>query len=346
MDPTPVPASPEFLGLSVVTLTLVISLLSFAAALAALIWQFAKHVLDGGRVRVYLNAAIWEPDFMLATNRSGRLLLKDDQSARAVVRGRALEVAQLVVENPGRIPVTVYWVYSPGLAFSGHGKKSHSMVPRMFGTDGAYGPDDALTDSVVRIEPYGRVTFLLDFWSVMPGIVEDTPKGEVVVRGQVEVAGKRRSRRSSWLRRWKIRSGMYTAIEGSPDFTPFAVVWGVMFRHLPTYEEVKRDTHANTGRIVTREMVGFLLDEVMSGFDERPEKELLKDALDAAAQAHGEKFPRFGLASLYAYRQLDRMQGHLTEWSEGLFHANRERMRNPVESDTEEVRAGQHPRHE
>lgn len=343
MDPTPVPASPELLGLSVVALSLIISLLSFAAALGALVWQFAKHFLDGGRVRVYLNTAIWEPEVMLATNRSGRFHLKGDQAAQAVVRGRALEVAQLVVENPGRIPVTVY---SPGLSFSGHGKRRHSVVPRMFGTDGAYGPDDALTDTVVRIEPYGRVTFLLDFWSVMPGISEDTPKGEVVVRGQVDVAGKRRPRRSSWLRRWKIRSGMYTAIEGSPDFTPFAVVWGVMFRHLPTYEEVKRDTHANAGRIVTRGMAGFLLDEVMSGFDERPEKELFKDTLDAAAQAHGEKFPSFGLASLYAYRELDRMQGHLTEWSEGLFRANRERMRNPAESDAEEVGAGQHARDE
>lgn len=334
MDPTPVPASPEFLGLSVVTLTLVISLLSFAAALAALIWQFAKHVLDGGRVRVYLNAAIWEPDFMLATNRSGRLLLKDDQSARAVVRGRALEVAQLVVENPGRIPVTVY---SPGLAFSGHGKKSHSMVPRMFGTDGAYGPDDALTDSVVRIEPYGRVTFLLDFWSVIPGVLEDTPKGEVVVRAQVDVAGKRFPQRSSRRKRWRIRRGMYTAIEGSPDITPYAVIWGVMFRHLPTYEETQRDTHPNTGRRVSRGMVGFLLQEVMSGFEERPEEERFKDAMDAAAEKHGEKFSSFGLESLYAYRELDRMKGHLTEWSEGLSRVNREKRKKLAESDADEV---------
>lgn len=257
MDPTPVAPPPEVLGLSVVTLTLAISLLSFVAALVALTWQFAKHILDGGRVRVYLNAAIWEPDVMLATNRSGRFVHKNAQVAHAVVRGRALEVAQLVVENPGRIPVTVY---SPGLAFSGHGKKKHSVVPRMFGTDGAYGPDDAVTDNVVRIDPYGRVTFLLDFWSVMPGILEDAPKGEVVVRGQVDVAGKKRPQKSSRSRRWTIRSGMYTAIDGSPDFTPYAVIWGVMFRQLPRYEEAKRDSHPNAGRRVTRGTVGFLLE--------------------------------------------------------------------------------------
>lgn len=321
MEPTPVPASPELMGLSVVTLTLVISLLSFVIAIVALFWQIAKHFLDGGRVRVYLNTAIWEPEFMLATNRSGRLRLKDDQSARSVIRGRALEVAQLVVENPGRIPVTIY---SPGLAFSGHGRKDHSVVPRMFGTDGTYGPDDALTDRVVRIEPYGRATFLLDLWSVMPGLLEDAPKGEVVVRGQVEVAGKRSPTRSRWRKRWRIRSGMYTAIEGNPDFTPFAVIWGTMYRYLPTYENAQRDRHPNAGLRVSRGMVGLLLDEVMSGFDERPEEALFKDAMDAAAEERGEKFPSYALPSLYAYQALDRMQGHLTDWSEGLFRANRE----------------------
>lgn len=332
MDPTPVPESPELLGLSVVALTLIISLFSFAIAIVALVWQIAKHFLDGGRVRVSLNAAIWEPDSMLATNRSGRLLLKDDQAAQAVVRGRALEAAQLVVENPGRIPVTVY---SPGLAFSGHGKKNHSAVPRMFGTDEGFGPDDALTYRVVRIEPYGRVTFLLDVWSVVPGLLEDAPKGEVVMRGQVEVAGKKRLQKSSWRRRWRIRSGMYTAIEGSPDFTPYAVIWGVMFRHLPTYEDAQRDTHPNAGQRVSRGMVGFLLEEVMSGFDERPAQEQFKDAMAAAAKEHGEKFPSFGLATLYAYRELDRMQGHLTDWTEGLFLANREKKEQPEEAAEE-----------
>lgn len=341
MDPNPAPASPEILGLSVVALSLIISLLSFAAALGALAWQLAKHFLDGGRVRLYLNTAIWEPEVMLATNRSGRFLLKDDQAAQAVIRGRALEVAQLVVENPGRTPVTVY---SPGLAFSGHGRRKHSVVPRMFGTDGAFGPDDALTDKVVRIEPYGRVTFLLDLWSIMPRALENSPKGQVVVRGQVDVAGKRRPRKSSWLRRWKIRSGMYTAIEGSPDLTPFAVVWGVMFRHLPTYEEAKRDTHPNAGRRVTRGMAGFLLDEVMSGFEQRPVKERFEDALNAAAKEHGEKFPSLGLTSLYAYRELDRMHGHLTEWSEGLFRATQEKRRNIQESNADEVEGGQQAR--
>lgn len=43
-----------------------------------------------------------------------------------------------------------------------------------------------------------------------------------------------------------------------------------------------------------------------------------------AANKYGEKFPSFGVEVVYAYRELDRMDGHLTAWSEGLFRANRE----------------------
>lgn len=319
MNPSPVPASPEFLGFSVVTLTLVISLLSFVIAMVALVWQIIKHFLDGGRVKVSLNAAIWEPDFMLATNRSGRLLMKNGDAATAVVRGRALEVAQLVVENPGRIPVTVY---SPGLSFNGHRQKQYSVVPRMFETDGAYGPDDALTDNIVRIEPYGRVTFLLDLWSIMPGILKDAPKGEVTVRGQVDVAGKKHPRKSAWRKRWNVRRGMYTAIEGEPDFTPYAVIWGVMFRQLPRHEDAKSNRNPNAGVAVSRGMVGYLLDGVMSSFDERPDEKRFEDAMNKAAENHGEKFPSFALATYQAYQELDRMHDHLTGWHEGLFRAS------------------------
>lgn len=129
---------------------------------------------------------------------------------------------------------------------------------------------------------------------------------------------------SSWRRRWKIGQGMYTAIEGFPDFTPFGVIWGVMYRHLPTYEEARHDRHPQSGKPTTREFVRHLLDETMSRFDERPEREQLAAALDEAAEKHGDRFPSFGLEVLNAYEALDRMNGHLTGWTEGLFTRRRE----------------------
>ncbi|MBO1765795.1 hypothetical protein [Allobranchiibius sp. GilTou38] len=316
-----VSAAPQVLGLPVATLALIVSLFSFAIAVAALIWQIVKHVLDGGRVKVYLNAAILEPDLMLSTNHSGRFLLQDDAGAHSVKRGRALELAQLVVENPGRLPVTVH---SPGLAFSGHGKKRESIVPRLFGTNGAYGVDDAVTETVVRLEPFGRVAFLLDYWAVTSSILKDARKGRVLVRGKVGVGGRgNKPQMSSWRRRWLLTRGMYTAIEGSPELTPFAVIWGVMYRHLPTREAAEQDGDARRGRPITRESVLFVLDEAMSRFDERPARDQLEAALDEIAEKHGDLHPSFGFALLNSYESLDRMDGHLTEWTEGLLYRKR-----------------------
>ncbi|WP_223692776.1 hypothetical protein [Leifsonia poae] len=328
---TPTPPSPELLGAPVATWALIVSSFSFAIALIALGWQVAKHFLDGGRVRVYLNTCVLEPEFMLSTNRSGRFALQNDVTARSVTDGRALELAQLVVENPGRVSVTIY---SPGLSFSGHGKKNHSIVPRMFETGPSFGPDQAVVDTVVRLEPYGRVTFLLDYWSVMSTLLKDAPRGNVAVRGFVGVAGRtKRPQRSSRKRRWRIAKGSYTAIAGSPDFTPYSVIWREMYVRLP--ERVDEDTqrNPNAGTPTTRGMLHYLLDEAMSRFDERPERELFSDALNEIAKEHGDQFPVLGYSVFEAYQALDRMEGHLAPWTEGLFHRTRTK-------DTNEASAG------
>jgi hypothetical protein len=319
----PPPPAPELFGAPVATWALIVSLLSFAIALVALGWQIAKHFLDGGRVRVYLNTAILEPEFRIVTNRSGRFVLQNDDAARTVSRGGGLELAQLVVENPGRIPVTIY---SPGLSFSGHGKKDHTISPRTFSTGDAFGPDSAARESVVRLEPYGRVTFLLDYWSLMPKLLEDAPKGQAYVRGCVGVAGRtKRTQKSSWRRRWKITRGMYTAIAGSPSFTPFSVIWREIYPRLPESAKDQRDRHPNSGEPVTRGMLRYMLDEAMSRFEERPERKRLSEALEELASNYGDKFPVVGIAVYEAYEALDRMDGHLTEWTEGLFGSRRKR---------------------
>jgi hypothetical protein len=237
-----------------------------------------------------------------------------------VTHGRALELAQLVVENPGRTAVTIY---SPGLAISGHGRKQHSLTPRMFATENGFGPDTAVTDTIVRLDPYARVTFLLDYWSVMPSVLKETAKDRVVVRGFVGVAGRtKRPQKSSWRRRWQIDKGAYTAIQGSPKFTPFAVIWRELFVRLPRSVEDAPDRHPNSGKPVTRGMARYLLEEAMLRFEDRPEQDALKTALDEDARQYGDKYPALGLDVYWAYEALDRMAGHLTEWKDGL-HAVR-----------------------
>ncbi|GAA0965296.1 hypothetical protein [Frigoribacterium faeni] len=308
------PPAPELFGLPTATWALFVSLLSFGIAMVALGWQVTKHFLDGGRVKVYLNVAVLEPEFMVATMRTGRFSFTEEHGVASVTRGRALELAQLVVENPGRVPVTIY---SPGLAISGHGKRRHTLTPRMFETEDTFGPDRAVMDSVVRLESYGRVTFLLDYWSVIPRLLEEAPKKQLALRGFVSVAGRtKRPQKSSWRRRWRIKHGDYTAIPDSPKFTPFAVIWRELYIRLPEREDESR--HPESGRPITRGMVHFLLHEAMGKFDTRPELELLQRELDLAALKHGDKYPVIGSSLFEAYQALDAMAGHLTGWSEGL----------------------------
>lgn len=297
---------------------LIISICSFATALTALGWQIAKHFLDGGRVKVYLNVAIWEPGFSIVVKSSGRLSFKNEDAAREVIRGNAFELGQLVVENPGRVPVTIY---GPSLSFSGHGKKGHTVGPRLITAGDGFGANAATKDSVVRLEPYGRVTFLFDFWALMPGIFENASSDHVFVRGHIGVAGRtKRPQQSGWRRRWRVERGMYTAIDGSPPFTPFSVLWRSMYFRLPESAEDNPHRSPEAGRAITRGDATFLLDEAMSRFDHRPDLDAMVIAVDELAKKRGDRFPAIGSSVMWGYIALDRMDGHLTEWTEGLFH--------------------------
>jgi hypothetical protein len=310
-------------GAPLATWALIISLLSFVIAIVALAWQVTKHFLDGGRVKVYLNTAIWEPEFMLATNQSGQFMLQNDNSARSVIQGRALELAQLVVENPGRVPVTIYY---PGLSIDGHGKKKHSLVPRMFEVGDSFGADRAVTDTTVRIEPYGRVTFLLDYWAVTPALLEDAPSGRIFVRGFVALAGrKKRPQKSPRRLRWRIDRGTYTAIAGSPNFTPFSVLWREMYVRLPERFEGEPQRHPNVGPAITREQLRYMLDEAMSCYAERPDREQLTATMNEIAKKYGDQYRVPGYIVFEAYRALDRMEGHVDSWTDGLFFVDRNR---------------------
>jgi hypothetical protein len=302
---------PQLLGLPVAVIALGVATLSFIASAFSIGWQIVKHVLDGGRVKVYLNAAVWEPGTALYTNRTGRFVV-DDMEVRGPVRRRGtFEVAQLVVENPGRTAVTVY---SPGLDARGTGKKKYIIAPRTFATGPGYGPDSSSTESVVRLEPYDRVTFLLDYWSVVPRLRRDAGGARITLRGHVGVAGRtKRPQRSSWRRRWKIKASAYTSLRGEPPVTPYNVLWRQLY--LTVGEEA---ADPRNPRAITRGMVGFVLEEVMSRFEARPDLDVLAQALEEAALERGDNYPQLQYGVFQAYDELDALNGHLTHWTDSL----------------------------
>lgn len=292
--------TPELFGIPVAVLALIFAGAGFLISVFAVGWQVAKHLLDGGRVKVQLNAASWEPGFMLLVERSGRWSLNANGQNIGPDR---IEVAQLVVENPGRTPVTIY---SPGIAIDGDGTKHHQISPRMFELPDM-GSDSAVRKTVLRIEPYDRVTFLLDYWSVIPGLKENSGKRGFTLRGVVAVAGKLKPRKSPRRRAWQIGPDAWTSYRNMDEISPRTV----MFR--PLYVSAHVDEPYRPGRL-SRGMLGGILFDAMQMFDERPSREDFHAAMDEVANGYGVEHPTFGIAVWNMYEALDQHTGHLGPW--------------------------------
>ena len=61
----------------------------------------------------------------------------------------------------------------------------------------------------------------------------------------------------------------------------------------------------------------------------------LAEALHELAKADGDKFPYFGSHLWEGYEALDRMEGHLTPWTEGLFTATQSKKTAPQDNSAD-----------
>lgn len=296
--------TPALAGMPVAVLALAVSLLSFAVAIGALGWQIAKHRLDGGRPKVYLNAAIWEPSSKIMVNRSGEWGL--NTSGLGNPGGENLELAQLVVENPGRTAITVY---TPGLAIVGTDKPDYVISPRSFELKG-YGADSSTGETSVRIDPYDRVTFLLDLWSVIPRVLREASGGNVQIRGCVLVAGRAKPCQSPKRRAWTVSPDTWTFREDLTSISPFTVIWRELFK-----ANTKRGSEESGEGPFPDYHLGATIRTAMQQFPERPD---VGDFVDALRRAD-----RQGESSSFGYAQLimsmdeylDRHERHLSAWS-------------------------------
>jgi hypothetical protein len=169
-----------------------------------------------------------------------------------------------------------------------------------------YGSDTAVTDTVVRINPYDRVTFVLDYWSIVPSLKAKAGRRSITLRGVVEVAGKSKPRKSPLRRAWHIRPDDWTAYWGTTDLSPRTV----MFR--PLYVSA----HVEEGRPegLSRTMLSGILLDAMRNFEDRPSREEFQAAMEEAAKTYGVERPIFGLPVWSMYEALDQRAGHLGPW--------------------------------
>jgi hypothetical protein len=302
--PSPTQAALLF-GLPIEIVALLVAGLGLIASLAALTWQFTKHILDGGRVKVYLNPGVWEPGFVIRINRSGKFAMREE-SLYANSRDN-FEIAQLVVENPGRTAITIY---SPGLALTGTGYKAHSVTPRSFDVNDL-STDSPSNESVVRLEPYDRVSFTYDYWSVVPSLLEKAGPRGIAIRGFVSVAGRtKRPQKSSWRRRWKIREGDFTAFVGPPKIAPFTVLWRELYRRFPEPSEL-----GDGQPRLTKGMLKYVLERAMRKFESAPDRDTFQEALEYEGKKVGDQFGLVTIGLWEGYEELERLKEHLGPWN-------------------------------
>lgn len=260
--------TPAVFGLPIAELALLIAGASFLVSVIALVWQVAKHLLDGGRVRVQLNPAIWEPGVKLVTNRDGRFPMPDLLKVFGTsVMPEYFEVAQLVVENPGRIAVTVS---APSLRVGGTGQKRYSVTPRMFAVPGM-GEDTAVKDTVYRIEPYDRVTFIFDIWPSLTRLRNNVAR-TITLRGAIQVPGRRNLRLSSWGTAWRVPPECWTLREGLSEISPRTVMWRAGYRTIHGLSD-------GPNRLPVEDL-RYVLFAAMRMSESEPTPQELADALD------------------------------------------------------------------
>jgi hypothetical protein len=286
--------SPALWGIPVATLALLIALLSLAASIAAIGWQIYKHWLDGGLVRVYMNPICWDPvGGSYITNTTGRWQFSPGSRHRA--DPTHIELAQLIIENPGRTAVTLH---SPGLSLENSRHSHHVVCPTLISGELLPGAE---SNASPRVEPYGRVVFFFNYWQIVHGFAKESSGDLLEIRGAISVAGKTKISKSPKGVAWRIPREAVTIHGNHFLIDPTVVMW-------------------RTAYWAFREKVPpFLLAEIirhaMDCSEERPTWEKFSsDLTDSALRFDVDDFPGKRAARLLL-GELDRYEGKLLPWN-------------------------------
>ena len=151
------------------------ALATFVTAWAAL--RINKST--AGRAMVLLKLAGFEPmRGALNTTEEGKFKRQGNESP-------FMELAQIVVENPGRFPVTLRKVT---LRVYGTSVKKRTVTPRVFKLTNMWS-DSAATDTYKRLGSYDNVTYLMDFWSIVDSeFKKDDTLHKLTIRAEVEMS--------------------------------------------------------------------------------------------------------------------------------------------------------------
>jgi hypothetical protein len=145
------------------SLTDLIAGLAIVVSSAAAFVTWKIHQDSGGRVKVRMNAAAYRPgDGSLVHDSSGRMHVPETTEPQ-------IELAQILVENPGRTGVTVTGVH---LRVENTSEPERARTPQGFRISGL-GAESVDPETYFRLEPYDRRTLYFDYWSVVDDFFGD-----------------------------------------------------------------------------------------------------------------------------------------------------------------------------
>lgn len=182
--------------------------LALLVACAAALTTWRIHKDAGGRVKVQMNTAAYFPyagTGRLGRNDKGKFSLPESPEP-------SVELAQIIIENPGRTGVTVTGV---GLRIEGLNRANYTVVtPRAFLLEG-YGGSEARPEDYFRLDPYDRRTLLFDYWSIVDAEYDKDPSlRELTIHAEVTVAGHDHPFDSKRHGYWRIQRNFVSAFNG------------------------------------------------------------------------------------------------------------------------------------
>lgn len=191
--------------------------IALVLSIVGLLVSILLRYLDGPRVRVRMRPVLFGVGHSgTLTYHGGGWPIPDSKGGAELRRpdpGEVIELAEIVIENCGRHPMTVYEI-----GFRWLGKRNGwwrrrvrlSSVPIPIRPPHYEGRVYAEGDQF-RIEPSDVVTVLVDYWDLVRSH-RPTPNGNVELRAAVRVAGRRHLKTSPWKLRWRIPDNAVTSV--------------------------------------------------------------------------------------------------------------------------------------
>lgn len=192
--------------------------IALALSIVGLVVTVFLRYLDGPRVRVRMRPILFNVGMLggTITYHGGKWPIPAIDSGIAMKRpdpGEVIELAEIVIENAGRQPMTVHEIGFHWLSERKGWRRRrvrNSSVPVTLRPPYQEGRVFADGDQF-RIEPSDVVTVLVNYWDLIR-TRRPSAKGRIDLRAGVRVAGRRRIKLSPRKLRWRIPDSAVTSV--------------------------------------------------------------------------------------------------------------------------------------